>query len=1230
MGTPNDLSLAVPGSGPAAVMSTAAGSDPVPMEQESIRQPVVAYFTFIQNNLAQLTSGNAQQVMREAEQRHMQIMNEVILGMRTEMANRIAQRDQEWEQRVQDAESSAIGAGLAATAEARKHNEDLQARLNQAQALHDAAIQEFKKEAEAQHDAKIAELRSNISKEFEASYQQTVEHASEAIAASKKKFEDQAAVEQARYIQIKAEFEKYKQETTEKLDEAAAQNLSLQDQIDDLNEQLALVAKVRATASGDIASGSAHVAKASSVAAGNSTPMYFDIGTPKVVEAGTKAIDGEPIPELKTPAVLAQEAKEKLDRLLKTSTHEKPAAGDGRPTLPLGSGFYTPTEPVPTPPNDTPKSIGKQQQMMGASDLIELVKALTNRDEKDKPKTKEAEVIKLNNMPAPESYRNWKNHVRDEVKSCSDRPDEAWAWLNEVYDQSISREALEKRLQDPGKFLTLDTKLSAALTRSAGGDLATRILNYKENQSRKGIQVRGRYVLLMFEDYFKTSEEAGSLYRVEDLLGVYKVGDTVQDLRRFVNKWDATLAGMATAPDDAVLRDILLRQIRPSQLLKYDIEVFDRAAERSHEKSYEFLHQSMKNLIDRERLRENRNRIAEKNKAGLKDLKVAPAKGDGRPGRKGSPSRGRSSEKGSKGDKICFKFQEGKCDKGKNCPFKHVKEKGKGGSRTASPRGRGRTRSPSKGGKKDGRKKLTKEEMARTPCTYFAQGKCNRGDKCYYKHEEKGAAATKDTKRTNSPAPNKKKKEKDANAAPCLIASQHECMFQKFACIARKSQRAISSRDSGEVSMKRIRFRKHPQVFEVPASGRQLPVRHRPREYSVVYTTSEEVPVSSKIEQHEAQVRARQLQETIKLHDSDLKPSCNFCCWNEDTGDITCKACRFISGPKNLKDSVRYPAIATAAPKAGICWLVDSGSESDLVSKGMLRDVDAKNCRAAEHPISLITANGSTEANEVADVKLSALPETVQPYVLDQTPAVLSVGTRCADQGYSFVWPANGNPILVRPDEKVVQLRVEGHVPVLDDSCKVFTKEQFHKDKHLRKLFAMPTSRSRRSSEIEEDEEQLDELVSDDVSHEYARSKKPEDLIAEAASAKHQFTHFPKNPFCRVCQRARMMAPHARNKGGQKRIETEVFGDHIIGDHVIIKKNVEEGFRGEQVALVLKDLHTQYRFVYPSQSKDAQSSVDGLNHFIGPKDDVQVVYTDNSPELIQSHQRLGIPTSDFH
>ena len=343
-----------------------------------------------------------------------------------------------------------------------------------------------------------------------------------------------------------------------------------------------------------------------------------------------------------------------------------------------------------------------------------------------------------------------------------------------MYDQSCTREQLEQKLQDPGKFLTLDIQLSAALTRSAGGGLATRILNFKEQQSRKGIQVRGRYVLLMFEDYFITPEEAGSLYRVEDLLGIVKVGDTVQDLRRFVNRWDATLAGMATTPEGAVLRDILLRQIRPSQLLKYDIEVFDRASEKAHEKSYSFLLQSMKNLIYRERVRENRNRITEKNKAGgPKDTKAAPAKGDGRghPNRKCSPSRCRSQERG-KGDQVCYKFQTGQCDKGKKCPFKHVQDDK---SRTQSPR-RNRTRSPSKGNKDDKGKKMSKE-MAKTPCIYHAQGKCRRGDKCSYKHDDKAAAATKDTKRTNLPAP--KKKGKEPNAAPCLVDRQSKLALQR-------------------------------------------------------------------------------------------------------------------------------------------------------------------------------------------------------------------------------------------------------------------------------------------------------------------------------------------------------------------------------------------------------------------------------------------------------------------
>ena len=94
MGTPPDLPLVIPGTGTPA-LPTSAGGDPAPMDDVVMSQPVVAYFTFIQNNLSQLTGGNAQQVMREAEQRHLQIMNEVLQGLRNEFNSRLLQKDQE-------------------------------------------------------------------------------------------------------------------------------------------------------------------------------------------------------------------------------------------------------------------------------------------------------------------------------------------------------------------------------------------------------------------------------------------------------------------------------------------------------------------------------------------------------------------------------------------------------------------------------------------------------------------------------------------------------------------------------------------------------------------------------------------------------------------------------------------------------------------------------------------------------------------------------------------------------------------------------------------------------------------------------------------------------------------------------------------------------------------------------------------------------------------------------
>ena len=107
--------------------------------------------------------------------------------------------------------------------------------------------------------------------------------------------------------------------------------------------------------------------------------------------------------------------------------------------------------------------------------------------------------------------------------------------------------------------MTLDTKILSALSRVAKGDLARQIINYKESEASANRAVRGRQVLLMFEHYFKTNEEAGSLYSIEDLLKVQLCGD---DLNTFTHNWESVIAGLNHQPEETTLRDILLRQLR--------------------------------------------------------------------------------------------------------------------------------------------------------------------------------------------------------------------------------------------------------------------------------------------------------------------------------------------------------------------------------------------------------------------------------------------------------------------------------------------------------------------------------------------------------------------------------------------------------------------------------------------------------------------------------------------
>ncbi len=110
-------------------------------------------------------------------------------------------------------------------------------------------------------------------------------------------------------------------------------------------------------------------------------------------------------------------------------------------------------------------------------------------------------------------------------------------------------------------------------------------------------------------------------------------------------------------------------------------------------------------------------------------------------------------------------------------------------------------------------------------------------------------------------------------------------------------------------------------------------------------------------------------------------------------------------------------------------WVADTGCGNDLIPRAMVESADPPVTSVSDASVQFQTANGTAEAAEVADVQVSELDEIVSPYILEETPSVLSVGARCMHLGYSFIWLAGECPYFIRPDGYWVHLRVLGNVP---------------------------------------------------------------------------------------------------------------------------------------------------------------------------------------------------------
>ena len=113
---------------------------------------------------------------------------------------------------------------------------------------------------------------------------------------------------------------------------------------------------------------------------------------------------------------------------------------------------------------------------------------------------------------------------------------------------------------------------------------------------------------------------------------------------------------------------------------------------------------------------------------------------------------------------------------------------------------------------------------------------------------------------------------------------------------------------------------------------------------------------------------------------------------------------------------------------------MDTGCKYDLTTLASVPPALSDHIVKARVPACLNTANGEANCDWVVWQQIGELGEEVDPYILDSTPDVLSIGRRCVESGYEFHWTAYSlAPTLVRPDGHVITLVSRDCCPYLDD-----------------------------------------------------------------------------------------------------------------------------------------------------------------------------------------------------
>ena len=337
--------------------------------------------------------------------------------------------------------------------------------------------------------------------------------------------------------------------------------------------------------------------------------------------------------------------------------------------------------------------------------------------------------------------------------------------------------------------------------------------------------------------------------------------------------------------------------------------------------------------------------------------------------------------------------------------------------------------------------------------------------------------------------------------------------------------------------------------------------------------------------------------------------------------------------------------------------MLDSGCGIDLIGYS---DLSSDECSMISDvaKLTLRTANGKTSTRGVAHMIVDGIEELIEAHVLESTPSLLSLGARCLEHGYRFVWEPFAEPKFYDPHGTPVRIEVINNIPYLIPSETTVVSNKYRQQPLYSALSATvmlrdkvvapgessgsggsgaePSSSSRGAPPAPPVEEEVPPPP--DAEHREDSAKR--DLKMEAKSLSHLLTHLPKNPHCEICQRAKMENVKSYRGEGLDGRSFEKFGDRITLVTMVLHGLKNRGIRGETDAVVFFDFATHWLDAIPVKNRTNAETLNAFRQVIGDMSpvntfsldldreyvppNVREVYCDKAREFVSTCRNIGI------